>query len=422
MARDERGWTVELTSWTRLRMRTSVRQAIASTARRLRLHGLRHWLMREREAFVQTAKTALACLLAWLIAKDAVGIANPLLAPVAALIAIQVTVYQSITRSVQYSIGVLFGVGVALVLGKFIGFNALTLLLVVVGSLVLGRTLRLGTQINQVAVTGLLVLSLGNIYGIDRLYDTIIGTAIGVLVNALVMPPTFTGTASKELGDLADDLSDLARDVAKGARGGWVHDESTRWLERARDLTDTAGAVREVAHRAEEAVRFHPRRAAHADDVRRVDAAAVALNHVAAQLNALIRGMNDMSSSGVRGLRVDAASPRTTLPAPLLRLLDDAGQALEEFANLQTADRGAALALERLRRLIRQTRTDFTDAAEQARPDEDDPIMLWPAYGAVLDAAQRMLYELDPDDGPHGGAIPSRVRESLDPPPLPSDV
>ena len=125
-----------------IRVPRSVRGSARDVLERIRRQGLRQWITRERDAFVQTAKSALACVLAWVVAKQVFHSTEPVLAPAAALIVMQVTVYQSITRSLQYSLGVTFGVGVALGMGHFYNFTWYTLLVIVVGSLVIGRTLR----------------------------------------------------------------------------------------------------------------------------------------------------------------------------------------------------------------------------------------------------------------------------------------
>lgn len=384
---------------------------IAVTLRRLREHGPRHWLAREREAFVQTAKAAFACVVAWVAAKDIFGSPEPILAPIGALITIQVTVYQSITRAVQYSIGIIVGVAAALATGHFVGLTWYTLLLIVILSLIIGRTLSLGTQVNQVAITGLLVLSLGQSYGATRIYDTAIGTAAGIAVNMLIVPPTYTATAAKELGDLADDLGDLARKVARRLRGTWGHGDSTGWLSESRRLTETSRRVRGVVGQAEESMRFHPRRSAHADEVHRVDVAALCLTHVATQLNSVMRGLNDMSSESVRGF----GEAGVDLPDEIPALLETVARALGRFGRLQLPDRGSPRTLEELRVLIREAYGLGRKAAVAIQPDDGDPAMLWPVYGALLDSVQRAAYELDPDDGPHGEAIPAAVRDILGP-------
>ena len=376
-----------------------------STVRVFRLHGLRHWLIRERDAFSQTAKAAIAAAVAWEICAAVLRIKDPVLASVAALVVVQVTVYQSVRRAIQYSAGITAGMVGALAVGRYLGVGMLTMSLIVVMGLVIGRTLQLGTQVNQVAVTGLLVLAFGSSYGMIRVVDSVIGSAIGVLTNTLIAPPAFSRTASKELADLADDLASLCVDVAKALRGDWDHDKARGWLTRSRGLSDSARAARKIAQQADEALRYHPRRSVHLDVVHRIDEAAVALDHVATQLNSLMRGLSDLSGSD-NGL---PAGDRD-VPDELTLLLDDTAKALNAFGRLQLPDKANPRVYEELSKLIKSAGPHTRQAAEAMLPDGDAPRLLWSIYGALLDDARRMLRELDPDDGPHREGIPADLR------------
>ena len=380
---------------------SALRQALRS----IHLHGFRHWLVRERDAFSQTAKAALAAAAAWEVANAMLNVPDPVLAPVAALVTVQVTVYQSVWRAIQYSAGIVAGMLAALAIGAGLGVNVLTMSLVVVAGLVLGRTLRLGTQVNQVAVTALLVLSFGNHYGYTRVYDSIVGAAVGVIVNFLIAPPAFVRTAAKELADLADDLASLTGRVAKSVRGEWSHSDAQAWLSRSRELSGDARAARKIAQRAEEAVKFHPRRTVHLTEVHRVDEAAIALDHVATQLNSLVRGLSDMNSDfspvpeKLRGV-----------PEAMALLLDDTAKALSAYGRLQLPDAASTRVYDELSDLIKRAKPHAREAAHAMHPDEDAPTLVWSVYGALLDDARRMLRELDPDDGPHRAGIPSFLR------------
>jgi hypothetical protein len=44
---------------------------------------------------------------------------------------------------------------------------------------------------------------------------------------------------------------------------------------------------------------------------------------------------------------------------------------------------------------------------ETMLPVGEDAVERWPVFGALLDDARRMLYELDPVEGPHVLAIPA---------------
>lgn len=386
------GWTVEGGGLTQAR-------------RSIRLHGFRHWFVRERDAFTQTAKAALASAAAWAIATEAFHVQKPVLASVAALVVVQVTVYQSIWRAVQYSAGIVAGMIGALALGAGLGINIVTLSLIVVLGLVLGRTLRLGTQVNQVAITGLLVLSFGSSYGFVRVLDSVIGAAVGVTVNALIAPPAFSRTAAKELADLADDLAVLTNRVATALRGAWTHEDAQDWLARSRELSGDARAARKIAQQAEEAVKYHPRRTTHMAEVHRVDEAAVALDHVSTQLNSLMRGLSDLNSSFS-----PVPEELRAVPEEMALLLDDTAKALSAFGRLQVPDKAGTRVYDELSELIKRAKPHAREAAQAMHPDEDAPTLVWSVYGSLLDDARRMLRELDPDEGPHREGIPAMLR------------
>jgi uncharacterized membrane protein YgaE (UPF0421/DUF939 family) len=384
---------------------STLRGGVQRSLRVFRLHGLRHWFQRESDAFVQTLKTALACALSWFIARHVLdqgpGHVHAVLAPVATLITMQVTIYQTLRRGLQQTAAVVFGVIAALALSTYIALNWFTLSILIIISLMIGRALKLGTQVNQVATTSLLVYSLGRGYGFERIWDTLIGAAVGMLANVLVAPPTYSRTAAKELADLADDLAQLCRDVAKGLTGPWTSADSRRWLERSRALSGASQEAEEVADQAEEAVRYHPRRSAHEPEVHRVDQASICLSHVAGQLNGLLRGLHDLAS-GARGL------PATTdVPEALGTLLSDTGRALTRFGRLQIPDRESRKILEELKVVITAADDHLLSAMETMLPVGEDAVERWPVFGALLDDARRMLYELDPVEGPHALAIPA---------------
>ncbi|MFD0630556.1 aromatic acid exporter family protein [Catenulispora yoronensis] len=279
---------------------TTLRAGFERSVRALRLHGVRHWFRRERDAFRQTLKTALACAVAWELAKYLIYHGDPqvhaVLAPVAVLITMQVTIYQTFRRGLQQVAAVVLGVIAALALGAYIELTWYTLSALVIIALIIGRTLRLGTQVNQVATTSLLVYSLGRGYGLERVWDTLLGAGVGIIANAAVAPPTYSSAAAKDLADLADDLAELCREVAKALGSTWDAADARRWLDRSRSLFGDSQDTEEVADQAEEAVRYHPRRSALEAEVNRVDQAAICLSHVAAQLNGLLRGLYDLAN------------------------------------------------------------------------------------------------------------------------------
>jgi hypothetical protein len=319
---------------------------------------------------------------------------------VAVLITMQVTIYQTFRRGLQQVAAVLLGVIAALIIGRFVDLTWFTLSALVIVALMIGRTLRLGTQVNQVATTSLLVYSLGRGYGMERIYDTLVGAGVGIVANSLIAPPTYSDTAAKDLADLADDLAQLCRDVSKALSTKWSAADAKKWLERSRALKGDSADAEDIADQAEEAVRYHPRRSALESEVNRVDQAAICLSHVSSQLNSLLRGLSDLAK-GARGL------PATTeVPEALSILLLDVGRALNRFGRLQIPDRDSRQVLEELKVIITAAADHQLSAIEDMLPIGAYAVEKWSVHGSLLDEVRRMLYELDPVEGPHTLAIP----------------
>jgi hypothetical protein len=371
---------------------------------RVRALGLRHWLTLERDAVRLVVKTALAATLAWELARVVLGSRLPALAALAAILTVQVTVRQTVARGLQQVVGVVVGVVAAVALARYLGVHAWSVGLVILASLLLGRLLRLGTQANQVAISGLLVLSLGTGYGADRVWDTLLGAAVGVIVNMLVVPPTYLEAAETALRGVGADLGLLLTEVGGAlARGDWDARVARGWLERARELNrDQRDAAVAVA-KADESVQFNPRARAAAESVARLTEAVQALDHAATQTRGIARTLLELrqsrpepSAAAVRGL------------ARYGELLSVLGTAVAAFGRLQSGPAGPDAAVGR-EELIRahaagQANRDLVEQAMTEVPAADAIVSR--TLGALLVDADRLLHEIDPVRGAHTAAVP----------------
>ena len=164
-----------------------------------------------RIPFLQVAKTAIAMIAAWVVASFIVPGALPVFATIAALLVVQPSVNQSVGRAIERSIGVIVGVLIAYGIGLAFGTNTWIVLVAVVVSILLAWALKLtpGTA-NQVPITAMLVLSVGASspdYAFARIIETIIGAAIGVIVNIAIVPPVLLGPARTAVGGLAREIA-----------------------------------------------------------------------------------------------------------------------------------------------------------------------------------------------------------------------
>ncbi len=208
-------------------------------------------------------KTALAAGLGWWLARVAVGAARPYFAPLAAILIVQATVAQTVSRGVQRVAGVLLGVLVAMAVTRFWGLTAWSIGGMVLAALALGSLTRLGGHgASQVAVSALLVMIVGAQTRVEyawlRVVETLVGAAVGVVVCALLVPPNYLPRAEQALTDLLREQAGILRGVAAvlagrcGARGGGGA-ARVRALAAGHRLAEVRNAVR----KAEESLAFN---------------------------------------------------------------------------------------------------------------------------------------------------------------------
>jgi Aromatic acid exporter family member 1 len=365
--------------------------------RRLRAGGPREWLTLERDAVRLVVKTTLAATLAWELSRLVLPHGTPALASLGAILTVQVTIRSTVYRGLQQSVGVVVGVGGAVLLARLLGVHAWSVGLIILAALLLGRLLRLGTQANQIAISALLVLALGANYGAARIWETLLGAAVGVLLNLALAPPTYVEQAGRTLRGVGTDIGVLLTEIGDGLRGGWDARTAQGWLDRAREITRAQQGALDAVARAEESIHFNPRARDEAEAVARLAEGARALEHVVSQVRGITRTLLELSRADTPPSAAAAAAI-----AAYAALLPLAGTAVAAFGRLQ-AEAGGEAELVRAHAAARESR----DAVERARrqvPTAEGPASR--ALAAVLVDTDRLLYEVDPVHGAHTAAVP----------------
>jgi uncharacterized membrane protein YgaE (UPF0421/DUF939 family) len=161
-----------------------------------------------RSVAVPVVQTALAAGLSWFVAVNLFGHRAPLFAPVAAIVCIEMTLGQRLRRAIELILGASVGLGVGALLISAIGTGPWQIAVVVALATSVAVLLDGRAVINvQAAVSAILVATLyvpGETSGIDRLFDGLIGAAIGLVIDAVfarssVCGPAvaFTGTGAR---------------------------------------------------------------------------------------------------------------------------------------------------------------------------------------------------------------------------------
>ena len=235
---------------------------------------------------------------AWFIAADVLGNNIPVFAPLAALLTVQVTVWDSLARGLQRVLGVVVGVLVAYGFARLAGINAWSIGLVIFVSLLAGRVLRLGQQGSiQVPVSALLVLVLGATtggYAVDRVVDTVVGAATGILVNLVIVPPTQIDSARRGVNAFAAAIATLLRDVAQSFERPGA--DRAAQLQQARRLSDDTAAAALAVERSEAATRLNPSGRRDRPAVQTLQAAVGTLTLVERAARGVTRALADASA------------------------------------------------------------------------------------------------------------------------------
>ena len=304
-------------------LRARVEQRIA----RLRTLGVRGALTIEGATLRRLVKSTVAATLAWEVCV-LIHSPRPVLASLAAILVVQVTVRTTFSRSIQLTVAVIVGLAASLLLGRFVGLHWWSIGLLVLAGLIVGELLRLGPFSSQVAISGLLALSLGSTYGYQRVIDTAIGAIIGVLTNALIAPPTYVQEASQALRRIGDDLATLLGNIAAGIRARPDRGTVERWLTRGREIGGALRAADEVVSRGEESLQFNHRARAEYERLERIAEARRAFEHTTTQTRGIVRSLLELGDA----LRDPANAP---VIDALGDLLHGAEQQVAAFGRLQ---------------------------------------------------------------------------------------
>jgi uncharacterized membrane protein YccC len=190
----------------------------------------------ERAVLAQAVKAALAAVLAWLAAAQLFDLAQPFLAPWAAVFIVEATVYRSLRSAGQQ----VAAVGIAVLLAAAVEFavpwQVLGMAVAVLAGLLIGQGRWFGDSGPWIGITALLLITWGTVTQstllVDRLIETVLGVVAGLAVNALVFPPVYDVRAQEATRRLASDMAELLEEMAEALRGDVPPGRAESWTSR----------------------------------------------------------------------------------------------------------------------------------------------------------------------------------------------
>jgi hypothetical protein len=365
-----------------------------------------------RAAVLWSLRITIAATASYVVASLIFPGTQPLLAPLTAMLVVQVTPLSLLASGLDRVIAVVAGVVLATGFAAVVPLEWWSLGILILVSITIGQFLRLRANLVEVAISAMLVLGVGAI-GAEaaagqRIAETLVGAAVGIIATLLFPPKVASGDAGRAIDGLANDVSELLvraaneLDEMAEAHRDRLPGAAREWLDDARRINHGIPEVGAALLKAEEGRRLNLRAAGTAHVEPGLRQGLEALEHAAVAIRVLMRSVLDcaddswLSEDSAQAVLGDLAATCRELAAgvdafgELVRNEADvqADLSLGDIARLQEAQDGMVRA---------RTRIDTALATEQP----PDVIEL---YSATRATVRRLQHEL---------ALDERVRRQL---------
>lgn len=378
------------------------------------MHWWRHRLTRELTrlrkdgpaALLWSLRITVAAVASYLVAVLFFPGTQPLLAPLTAMLVVQVTPVSLLASGLDRVVAVVAGVAVAVAFAAVIPLEWWSLGLLILVSITIGQALRLQANLVEVAISAMLVLGVGSLSAgsaaWQRIAETLVGAAVGVATNLLFPPKVASADAARAIDGLADSVSDLlnraadelaelvtaGREIAPAARG---------WLGEARGITHDIPPVGAALLRAEQGRRLNVRAVGTPNVGPGLRQGLESLEHSAVAVRSMFRAVVD-ATYDVTWLDDESAEDVLLGLAQTFRELaagvDAFGQVVHEEAD--PLPRAASVDLQTLRETLeglREARARLEELLLAGGTPEQLEL-----HAAVLSTVKRVLREMDVDE------------------------
>jgi hypothetical protein len=331
---------------------------------------------------------------------------KPLLAPLTAMLVVQVTPISLLASGLDRVVAVVAGVSLAVAFAAFVPLEWWSLGVLIFVSITIGQVLRLRSNLIEVAISGMLVLGVGSLgtenAASQRITETLVGAAVGIIANLLFPPKVPSVDAGRAINGLADSVSELLnraadeltelvseqRELAPAARS---------WLDDARRITHDIPQVGLALLRAEQSRRLNVRAVGTSDAGPGLRQGLEALEHSAVAIRSMFRAVLDATYD------VASLDHETTddLLLGLAETFRELAAGIDAFGQLVLDESDATI---RLSTADVQAVRDAQQGLHEARARLEDllvadsPPRLLELHAAILSTVKRLLRELDLDE------------------------
>jgi hypothetical protein len=358
---------------------------------------------RGRAAFFRALRLSGAGVASYLVAHALSPNTTPILAPLTALLVVQVTLSSTLWSGVERVVSVMAGVLLAVSFSAVVGLTWWSLGALIAVSIVIGQLLRLGPNLIEVPISAMLVLAVGsNAAGAaagGRLYETLVGALVGAGANVIFPPALRTLDAGGKVEQFASRIAGVLDDAAEQLTEGPVQGRAEQWLEEARRLTRHVPGIEKEIHDADEGRQLNLRALGTPRTSTSLRDGLEALEHSLVAVRSMFRSIADgaREQNAKEDDELEYAEDVRQAFALLLRDLADCFSAFGRMVRAQVDDdpvtesEELALALTALR----EARARVSDLLLLG--PREDPVY-WELNVSLLATVERVLRELDVEE------------------------
>lgn len=274
---------------------------VMTLVRRLARRGresLRARVQRVRGLLWAAGQATVAAGVAWELARLWLPAPRPVFAPIAAFVALGITVGRRGRQAVEIVLGVAVGIAIADLVARGTGVGALQIVLVA-GLAMIAAALVSDAPglILQAGISGILVVTVERATSgasLERFLEALVGGGVAVVVSLLLFPLDPVATVRRAVAAFVEEVAAVLEE-AGAAAAAQDPARARRARDRARDLDRARRRLQEAVYLAREAVRVSPRRAHRRGAVRRYRAGVPDLELAAANVTALVLGANRLA-------------------------------------------------------------------------------------------------------------------------------
>lgn len=359
-----------------------------------------------RASLLWSLRITVAATASYLVASLLSPGTQPLLAPLTAMLVVQVTPISLLASGLDRVVAVVAGVALAVGFASVVPLEWWTLGVLILISITIGQLLRLRSNLVEVAISAMLVLGVGSIgagaAAWQRIAETLVGAAVGIIATLVFPPKVASGDAGRAIDGLADDIGELlvraSRELATMAEGDprLLSGAAREWLDDARRITHNIPPVGAALLKAEEGRRLNVRavRTPHVEPGLRQGLEA--LEHTAVSIRGLMRSVAEATDGD--WLSLDSAN---AVLAELSETFGELAAGADAFGELvrHEGDAQASLSTADVVRL-----QDAQDGLLRARArldaaltDDQAPDVI-ELYAATRSTVRRLQHELGLDE------------------------